>query len=1838
MNPKTIAVFVLLAFLSGITVALDESRDFYTEPGLNRFQTGMGQDLTENINNFNGHLQLSYTDLLVPGNGGLDIVVRRFYNMPQGMAGYDDVAGLGWTMHYGRITVPSGFAASICSLAAGTYTNNNPSFEFPSGGREQFYVSSALAGSALVTKSNWKAECINPNDYRAGVQVTAPDGTEYQMDVYMHLQGEASGPDSAAPYVETWYPSRIEDVRGNFLEFSYGTIGDVSLNAGLKYLTDIVASDGRHVYYEYIDENNAPVNMSSLSARISAVRANGQVVRYEYQRIDEAMTGWGGLSRYQLTAAIRPDDARWAYEYYSDPLDLNNHLALKNITYPTGGIIGYQYQRYRPYPPNATFQIRAIRKKQQFESSGAVKAEWVYSFSPGGYIYPNLDGVNDLPVDVVNIDTPEGREKFYYIGYQTVANKYDVLFQIGLEVMQQIYDVSGSLWLEINKGWTHKREVSNQIYKNGILSALFDTAVWDAHLATEVRWTTSEVVGAGYITRVDYNDYDEWGYLLTKTYLSPLANTPDLISDSTYSHNTSDWIVGLETRRQLTWSDPTADYSKVINTFNDYGELIARDNDGVVTAYEYDSQGNLYRETDARSNTTTYLDYYRGIPRLEQYSDGTSSRRVVNPTGTIAEITSPRGNTKRFQYDGMNRLVAIDFPLGHDVTIAWSPNSRVLVRGDYKEETIWNEYGWQSVLTRGDLSTENFYLKNFSYDVFGRKIFESDFNSADGVSWVYDRIGRTIRNEFQDGSAIRYIYKGPFEVDKYDENNQITTMGYMVFGHPEDFKRPYWQRDSDGVTTIFDHDIIGNLTEVFRGELDESMGFYQGYSRYFRRDTRHFLVREQNPGLIDVHYGRDEVGNMISLKVGNSEYTYYEYDAKNRISRINYPGFTPDVEYEYDADGNVVSIINENASRDYSYDENGNLIEELVTIEGIPYSIGYQINGYDHVASVTYPSGRVIAYTPDAFGRPTQIGPYVSDILYADSGSISGYTQGNGLTTVYQYTPRHWVDLLQVSGASGSVVSLDYAFFPNGNVEAIADLQDPAESRAMTYDALGRLISVNGGWGQSVFGYDIYGNLSAKSTPGGLFSAQSYEYSGMLLDRLRFDGSGYQRYFEYDSMDNIRESWTYGSGGYPEHSIFVFNYAGNLIKATRDLYTPLESGEYDHFKSGNFSAMYDGDDNRVVKTDYFNGEKKTHYVYNKRGEFYGEYLSNGPEYGHEYLYLNQKLVASVKTPAPKLALAGDDFVTCAGQPTVLSGGYTDAEMQVESVMWEQTAGPAVLIGSADQFSASFVPVLSALDQDYAFRFVIAEIGGGTIEDSLTVTALADCPPVADAGLDFYALGGGHFWLDGTASIDYQGPLGFAWDSTDFDILTPDAAWAKAFAIDAPASYSGKVTLSVADQNGNVATDSVTVTVLPRAPDDDSDGLPDNWEWIYFGSITSYAEGDDPDGDGFTNAEELAGETDPTKVNPPPAVAKVVVLPGDGRSTVLWEKAARAAGYELYWTTDPSQPISSWTKVAAQYHYYDHVGLVNGQTYHYAVRAHNENGAGDLSAIVNGVPRVRDWTGQMQGLPEGVSLPSGATVVTTNRFGDTLVVYQEAVDELWQLVAWRYSVLSGWSGPEVISESSAQFEQLKGAIDISGNALVAWLRKTGTRDDLWASRYAEGAGWGAEQLLEHYNGDALYNVSGTVEEISGVQFAETGDAVICWRQNELHFLNGRGNSAARGAFARFIGADGSLEPIVRLERTDNIGFTDQLSCAFDSSGSNFVAIWGRSANYDPPGVLYVDDVMYRVWSSSAGWSTPGLLDTEFGEILGSPDENVFDMPVIAIDAPRGKAVAVWRGGE
>jgi hypothetical protein len=62
----------------------------------------------------------------------------------------------------------------------------------------------------------------------------------------------------------------------------------------------------------------------------------------------------------------------------------------------------------------------------------------------------------------------------------------------------------------------------------------------------------------------------------------------------------------------------------------------------------------------------------------------------------------------------------------------------------------------------------------------------------------------------------------------------------------------------------------------------------------------------------------------------------------------------------------------------------------------------------------------------------------------------------------------------------------------------------------------------------------------------------------------------------------------------------------------------------------------------------------------------------------------------------------------------------------------------------------------------------------------------------------------------------------------------------------------------------VMTNDITAVAhyLSPALDNDADGVPDWWEWVYFGGTVAYGDTNDPDGDGFTLVEEFNRDYEP----------------------------------------------------------------------------------------------------------------------------------------------------------------------------------------------------------------------------------------------------------------------------------------------------------------------------------------------------------------------------------------
>jgi hypothetical protein len=80
---------------------------------------------------------------------------------------------------------------------------------------------------------------------------------------------------------------------------------------------------------------------------------------------------------------------------------------------------------------------------------------------------------------------------------------------------------------------------------------------------------------------------------------------------------------------------------------------------------------------------------------------------------------------------------------------------------------------------------------------------------------------------------------------------------------------------------------------------------------------------------------------------------------------------------------------------------------------------------------------------------------------------------------------------------------------------------------------------------------------------------------------------------------------------------------------------------------------------------------------------------------------------------------------------------------------------------------------------------------------------------------------------------------------------------------------------------------VQTDTIANGADTDSDGMADAWERIYFGS-TAANPGDDPDGDGATNAQEYAAGTDPNNGADALVITSYNIAPGGTNVALTWQ--------------------------------------------------------------------------------------------------------------------------------------------------------------------------------------------------------------------------------------------------------------------------------------------------------------------------------------------------------------
>ncbi|HEX5824722.1 MAG TPA: RHS repeat-associated core domain-containing protein [Candidatus Limnocylindrales bacterium] len=483
-----------------------------------------------------------------------------------------------------------------------------------------------------------------------------------------------------------------------------------------------------------------------------------------------------------------------------------------------------------------------------------------------------------------------------------------------------------------------------------------------------------------------------------------------------------------------------------------------------VTLLKYDARNNLIQTVSAR-----------GVPSVPTVSCGTDLS-AINPQFATDQTYDAAGirlmsQTRRFTDPDTGPKAATT---SYEYTDAANPGRTTRIippRGNatgtpdlsYSTVMTYNASGAAAGLLK-DIADAGGNRTSYTYDALGRVVSLVDplGNAAGGVAaehtttFTYDREDRQRTTSLPGPTAgaapivteTRYDAVGNPTV-RIDANGQVTSLLYderSSLLRVTQSAAP-WTDPAVGaptpIVTEYLHDAGGNATRITLAQGDaanERVTDYTFDGRGLKRSETQYPSWPSTSGSLVTAYLYDSDGNQTSMIDPLGRTTTYGYDARNRLSAIDYSDSgTPDVSLSYDPDGNQVGMTDGTGTSTYAFDESSQLI--TATTPG-PSIVGYRYDLDGHRTKLIYPDSTAVSYNFNKSGQLGSLTDWASRSVtysYWPDGLVRGAALPDGTGATYTYdNARRLVDVLHQRLAT--IISHQaYALDRAGNVISVTD-------------------------------------------------------------------------------------------------------------------------------------------------------------------------------------------------------------------------------------------------------------------------------------------------------------------------------------------------------------------------------------------------------------------------------------------------------------------------------------------------------------------------------------------------------------------------------------------------------------------------------------------------------------------------------------------------------------------------------------------------------------------------------------------------------------------------------
>ncbi|MBN1378540.1 MAG: RHS repeat protein [Gammaproteobacteria bacterium] len=539
--------------------------------------------------------------------------------------------------------------------------------------------------------------------------------------------------------------------------------------------------------------------------------------------------------------------------------------------------------------------------------------------------------------------------------------------------------------------------------------------------------------------------------------------------------------------------------------------------DEAVTAFEYDSVGNLTRITQANGSWLAY-EYdaaHRMVAvtdsignRIEYILDNAGNRvqqQTIDPYGVLVQTQSAlfselgrlsqqlgaSGQAISYTYDHNGNLISTIDPAGSETMQSFDALNRLIRTIDPINGAVApTEYQYDSQGNLGVITDAEGLTTTYIYNGFGEAISQTSPNTGT-TTYSYDSTGNRSSQTDAKGVLVNYSYDALNRLTDIQYPNSDENVRYIYDSSPHHGVGRLAEIRDQSSRTGYDYDLHGNIVEETHNIVSEgqTIPFVTRYSY----DIDGNIIQITYPGGRQLDYVRNENGQITEVNTTVDEVTTVlatniQYQPFALHSEFTY-GNGLEMSQRYDLDRRLLESNNGVQSLNYSYDLNSNInqITDLMTT-GQAQSFDYDL--LDRLINADGSYG-FREYSYDGVGNRLRLNvdTVLSNYIYIDQTqqlqSISG-----GMSRVYSYDEV------------GNTVQRDSDRFVYNDANRLSQITISGQVNNYLYNALGQRTLKQVSNTSTVFIYDLLGNLIAEADAQGNTQVEYIYLNGERLAML----------------------------------------------------------------------------------------------------------------------------------------------------------------------------------------------------------------------------------------------------------------------------------------------------------------------------------------------------------------------------------------------------------------------------------------------------------------------------------------------------------------------------------------------------------------------------------------------------------------------------------------------------------------------------------------------------------------------------------------------------------------